>query len=189
MIFTRNGGNPAHLVQLTGEDLLKSHKQIVLELIFESQGFKFPADKIELGEIVAVDQRPEIPWDFNSTVRVVVKDEFFDQLNSPESALYYRRFDVAEHYGQPPPVIQPLSAPYSVFDYLPMINAGLSYPFAESDIINHVYERANKTLVLEAHPDSLIFSGQLRIHVDNSQLYLEDLMPVINVFQGFTAYS
>jgi hypothetical protein len=144
-------------------DYNKPAKELLLDLIFNSNGIRFGVDDISFGVAEKLDPRPDLDWDPNSFVPVEVV-ETVDTRYEGATGFMYRRvpFNEVPAVVDPPPVRIP-TYPFHTLDVLADINAYLGVQLEPSDVINDEYEDENTPFVVRLADGALCFTGEATI--------------------------
>lgn len=133
--------------------------QIMLDLIFISNGVRFDDDEVVVGTPQPLDQRPDLYWDPNTFVRVTVPDTV-DARYEGETGFMYRRMtlrDLPLEEGKLPLPVPPF--PFYTSDVLDDINAYYGTQVTIDDIEDQEYVDSTSGLPIVFKSSSLIWMG------------------------------
>lgn len=150
----------------------KSIIQLLTDLIFESEGIRYPESKIKYGDVQVLDSRPNVLNDPNTFVHFWTKSDFDDRFVQG-AGLMYRRRELASHFQNAGTIhIYTPQLTFKIHDVLDQINLYLTYPLTTADVLNTTVDASTvTTLELTANPLSYIWinsaSALLAIHAED----------------------
>lgn len=144
-------------------DYNKPAKELLLDLVYESNGIRFGVDDISFGPPEALDPRPDLDWDPNTFVPVEVV-ESVDVRYEGETGFMYRRAPINEVTPVVGALPVKISAyPYQTLDVLAQINAYLGLALTPDEVINDTYTDASMPLIVRVADTALCFIGEITI--------------------------
>lgn len=170
-------------------DAGKTTIQLLTDLIFESEGIRYPESKIKYGDVQVLDARPTVLDDPNTFLPFWTKSDFDDRFVQGAGILYRRR-ELSSHFVNVGTIhIYTPELTFKIHDVLEQINLYLSYPLTADDVMNSTIDASTATtLDLISNPLSYIWingaSAQLAIHAEDKL----DLLSQPNL-DGFNVYS
>ena len=179
------------MVVIDEHDVGKSREELLMDLIYETNGQRIPLDKIKFGIPREVDQRPDLDFDANTFIPVEIDSAYDDRFGNGIGGIMYRRHDLGAYTKDVDlTVVMPLFLPFTIQDILEQVNALLPYPIAPEEVINYEYktmEQVNFGVTLKARADAYIWFHGVHFKVDTTQL---EGAPLIQntVLNGFEAY-
>lgn len=179
------------MVVIDEHDIGKSREELLMDLIYETNGQRIPLDKIKFGKPYKVDQRPDLDNDANTFIPVEIDPAYDDRFGNGTGGIMYRRHDLGLYTKNADlTVVIPLFLPFTVHDILDQINALLPYPIDPLEIINYEYktiEQAEFGVTMQARKEAYIWFHGVHFKVDTSYLTQK---PLINnpTLIGFTAF-
>ena len=178
------------MVVIDNNDLGKPREQVLMDLIYESNGIRIPLDKIKFGSAREVDKRKDLDLDPNTYIAAKVSPNW-DNRYPPNGGFMYRRRSLPDHVnGVNFKLVTPLFLPFKVSDVLDQINAIVPYEFQLPEIVNHEYktlDEARDGLVLEARADAYLWFGKRNVKL-NLNAIGGSLLISNNVLDGFKEY-
>lgn len=139
-------------------DLNKPEKDILLDLIFFTNGIRFNDSEVEFGTPQALDAAPDNPGDPNTFIPISVPDTVDDRYEG-STGFMYRRLGLSE--------IQPVgtsitvaSFPVTTYQLLPALNAYYGTQWTEADLVNYTYLSALNPVTLTFQLGSLCYQGE-----------------------------
>lgn len=141
-------------------DYNKPAKELLLELIFYSNGILFNEKDITFGTPQVLDQRPEDLTDENTFVPFFVPDTVDNRYEGRTGFLYRRAAleDLPPVVGAPP--IQIPSYPCTTLDILTSINAHFDIQLTEDDVEDLEYADGTVPITVKFKESSLCWQGQ-----------------------------
>ena len=170
-------------------DAGKSIVQLLTDLIFESEGIRYPESKVKYGSVQVLDARPEVLDDPNTFLPFSTKSDFDDRYVQG-GGLLYRRRELASHFTNVGPIhIYTPHLTFKIHDVLDQINLNLSYPLTPDDVLNTTINAATATrLELISNPLSYIWinkaSTAMVIHTEEKI----NLLTQVDL-NGFTVFA
>lgn len=164
-------------------DLNKSATQIIIDLIWRSNGIWFEYDTLDFGVPVAIDSPP--PWAANTVVEIT--DNLMEsELFTGSTKIAYRRLPLSElvPYSTDPIVLPPL--PFQTTDLLAAINAAYQIQLQPSDVVNETYRNLAGPLTIAAAPTALCYIGSFTPNFTGPNLEAVVTNPTLD---GFTQYE
>lgn len=153
------------MVVIDEHDLGKTTIQLLTDLIYESEGFRIPEQKINYGKPQALDVRPDILTDANTFVPVRVQDDYDDRYPIG-SGLMYRRRELGDHFPDIMYHVYTTTASFRLYELLDQLNLQISYPLTSADVLDQALNLANSEVItLRANPDSYIWINNATIRV------------------------
>ena len=152
-------------------DLNKPAKDILLDLIFFTNGIRFNDTEVDFGPPQALDATPDTPGDPNTFIPIFVPDTV-DERYEGNTGFMYRRIGLSEIT----PVgtgIAVASFPVTTYQLLPALNAYYGTQWTQDDLVNYAYLAASNPVTLTFQPGSLCYQGEGLagpLQVDMSQL-------------------
>lgn len=139
-------------------DYNKPPKELLLDLIYFSNGIRFEPDEVDFGIPQFLDQRPDIDWDPNSYIPIEVPDKVDARYVGRTGFMYRRMYlrDIVPVQTGPIPVP---SYPTDTLTLLPVINAYYGTQITAEDIVNQQYETAASPLLIVFQETSLCWIG------------------------------
>ena len=153
-------------------DAGKSIIQLLTDLIFESEGIRYPESKVKYGDVQVLDARPEVLTDPNTFVPFWTNSDFDDRYVQG-AGLLYRRHELSSHFQNVGTIhIYTQHFTFKIHDVLDQINLYLSYPLTPADVLNTTVDATTATqLELTANPLSYIWingaSTPLVVHAED----------------------
>jgi len=144
-------------------DYDKPAVQILLDLIYLSNGIRFDEDELTFGTPQALDQRPDIDYDPNTFIMIHV-NPLADFRYAGSTGVMYRRATLLEI---PPVTMTPIPTPaypFTTYDLLPAINAHYAVQLTEDDVVNSTYTDEDAPLVVTMLPSSLCYQGSATLN-------------------------
>lgn len=143
-------------------DFNKPARQVLLDLIYASNGIVLQDTNIEFGTPVALGRTTG--WGLNTVLTVTADQIETDQFDG-STDLYYRRIALSDLpvYSQIPIAIP--AYPVQTTDLLPQINAKYQTQMTADDVVNTVYADGSQPVILQAAPGSLCFIGSTELLV------------------------
>lgn len=141
-------------------DYSKPAKELLLELIYQSNEIVLAELEVAFGVPELLDQRPDIDSDANSFIPASV-DPDWDNRYLPKNGFMYRRAhlsDIAIDPSTPPLAIDYL--PCQTSDLLDAINARYGTHLTLDDVENLTYTDANTPVVIKFKEDALCWAGE-----------------------------
>lgn len=155
-------------------DYDKPTKQLALEQIAVSTGYRIPSSKATLFKPRALDMFPGILSDENTAVNAKVADGYIPN-NKIEIVFVYRRENLDVLYVKRNTPIVPPKYPYTVLDVLSQINTLLGVQLTKDDVINDTFESITSPFTIRAKPTSLMWIGQKTVDLSvQGKRLLED---------------
>lgn len=153
------------MVTIDNDDLGKTRFQVLMDLIYESNGFRFPLDKITFKAPSELDKRKDLEFDPNTFIPARVNPRYDARFATPQSGIMYRRRSLPKHIeGINFKVITPMFLPFKISDVLDQINEIVPYEFQIEEIVDYEYktlDEARAGIRLQARPESVLwFAGK-----------------------------
>lgn len=163
----------------------KSTKELALEQIAISTGYRIPASKVIFNVPKALDIFPGIKTDENTYIDAKVQSGYVPTSDG-NAGFLYRREDLGVLDAVDDFVITPPDYPYTLLDILPQINAYLGTQLGKDDVVNSTHYDNAEGLILRASPQSLMWVGTktLSVGVTDKKFLLK-----INTVYGFRTYT
>lgn len=139
-------------------DLNKPAKDILLDLIFFTNGIRFNDDEVDFGTPQALDATPDNPGDPNTFVPVFVPDTVDDRYEG-NTGFMYRRLSLAEITPVGTAIVVP-SFPTTTYELLPALNAFYGTQWTTDDLVNYTYMAAVNPMTITFKPGSLVYQGE-----------------------------
>lgn len=139
-------------------DLNKPAKDILLDLIFYSNGIRFYDDEVNFGLPQALDPRPDLDWDPNTFIPIMVPDTVDDRYEG-KTGFMYRRLSLSDITPVGTAILVP-SFPITTYQLLDALNAYYGTQWAQADLVNYTYLAAVNPITLTFAADSLCYQGQ-----------------------------
>lgn len=182
------------MVIIDEKDLHKTKEEVLLDLIYEASGQRFPIDKIGFGNPHELKTRLDDELAPNTHIPVKVDMAFDRRYAIPEAGFLYRRREIHKHlkdidWSQ----VLVRKIPFTTADVLPQINDQLSYPIQPEEVDNLTYESIEQLLaygmIIQAAPDSLLWCSEGVGH--NAGLGHFDPNPIVTVIRvdGFKKWE
>lgn len=180
------------MVVIDEHDIGKSREELLMDLIYETNGQRVPLDKIKFGKPYKVDQRPDLEFDANTFIPVVIDSAYDDRFGVGIGGLMYRRHDLGQYTKNVDlTAVAPLFLPFTVHDILDQINALLPYPIDPLEVVNYEYktmEQVEFGVTMQARKEAYIWFHGVHFKVDTSLLEGRPLITNTSLI-GFTAFS
>lgn len=180
------------MVVIDEHDLGKTREELLMDLIYETNGNRIPLDKIKFGIAREVDQRPDLDFDANTFIPVEIDPAYDDRFGKGVAGLMYRRHNLGLYTKDVDlTVVAPLFLPFTIHDILEQINTLLPYPVAPEEVINYEYktmEQVDFGVTLKARKDAYIWFHGVHFKVDTSILTGRPLIEN-TVLNGFVPYA
>ena len=124
-------------VLINEQDITKSKKEILLDLLYESQGFRFPYHWLIQGIPQVLDAVPTNLWDPNTFLPIELKPGYRDDLVGDLGVLYRRR-SIKEHLAQLGlTMLRFTDFPTTIHAVVQeLINPHLNYPLSLEDFVD-----------------------------------------------------
>jgi hypothetical protein len=135
--------------------------QILLDLIWRSNGLWLQQDYMEFGTPVAIGNAASCGPD---TLITVTADQIEDNRFEGSQQILYRRLPLDEVL-LPAVSLTVAALPFNLVDLLPAINQAYQLQLTAADIVNTQYADLTQPVVLAAAPESLCYSGQVQLTV------------------------
>jgi hypothetical protein len=164
-------------------DLNKSATQILIDLIWRSNGISFEYDTLDFGVPKAIDNPP--PWAANTVIELTDNLMETDAITG-STKIAYRRLPLGELVPVSETPIQLPAFPFQTTDLLALINAAYAIQLQPTDVVNETFENLSGPFTVAASVTALCFIGSfepavtappLNTAVSNTEL------------DGFTAYE
>lgn len=157
------------MVVIDHNDLHKTKKEILMDLIYESTGQRFPLDKIVFGTPRELKNRPGDKLAPNTHIPINVDVGYDRRYALPESGFMYRRREIAEHLKDIDwNMVLVQSFPMRVGDLIEQINEQLEYPIKECEIDDLTYDSLEQLqlygFIVQSADDSLLWCGENTAH-------------------------
>lgn len=180
------------MVIIDEHDVGKSREQLLMDLIYETNGARIPLDKIRFGKPREVDPRIDLDDDPNTFIPAVINPEYDNRFPPSEGGFMYRRRSLALYVEDKDfSAITPLYLPFKISDLLEEINSVLPYGFQIEELVDHEYttvEQVEKGIVIEARKDAYIWFSKVKAFINTSKISGGPL--ISNVWlNGFNAYE
>lgn len=138
-------------------DLNKPAKDILLDLIFFSNGIRFNDSEVGFGAAQALDATPDNPGDPNTFIPIFVPDTV-DERYEGNTGFMYRRIGIDEITPVGTDISVP-SFPTTTYELLPILNAYYGTQWTQDDLVNYTYLAAVNPLTITFQPGSLCYYG------------------------------
>ncbi|BDD79591.1 hypothetical protein [Burkholderia phage FLC9] len=163
-------------------DLNKPATQIIIDLIWRSNGISFEYDTLDFGVPKAIDNPP--PWAANTVVEIT--DNLMESdLYSGSTKIAYRRLPLSELVPYSTDPIPLPAFPFQTTDVLAAINAAYQIQLQPSDVVNETYQSLEGPFTVVAADTALCYIGSL---TPNILVGLDEVVPQPNL-GGFTPYE
>jgi hypothetical protein len=129
-------------------DLNKPAKDILLDLIFFTNGIRFNDDEVDFGIPQALDATPDNPGDPNTFIPIFVPDTVDDRYEG-NTGFIYRRLSLAEIMPVGTAIVVS-SFPTTTYDLLPALNAFYGTQWTTADLVNIPYADAASVMIIFA---------------------------------------
>jgi len=152
-------------------DLNQPSKDILLDLIFFSNGIRFSDEEVDFGTPQALDATPDNPGDPNTFIPIFVPDTV-DERYTGNTGFMYRRISLAEITPKGTEIAVP-SFPTTTYQLLPILNAYYGTQWTQDDVENYTYLAAVNPMTITFKAGSLCYQGEGiagPVGVDLSQL-------------------
>lgn len=139
-------------------DLNKPATQIIIDLIWRSNGISFEYDTLDFGVPKAIDSPP--PWAANTVVEItdnLMESERF----TGSTKIAYRRLPLSELVPCSTDPIALPAFPFQTTDLLTAINAAYRIQLQPSDVVNVTYQDLASPFVVVAADVALCYIGTL----------------------------
>lgn len=180
------------MVVIDENDNGKSREALLMDLIYESNGYRIPLDKIKFGKPREVDQRKDLDDDPNTFIPVQVNPQYDDRFSFDSSGVMYRRRSIVKHVeGIDFFVITPLFLPFKISDLLEQINELVPYEFQKEEIIDHEYktlEEVEAGISLDAQKNAYLWFSGVKFNVNTTSISGAPLISNKNL-DGFKVYQ
>lgn len=179
------------MVIIDEHDIGKTREELLMDLIYETNGQRIPLDKIKFGIPREVDQRPDLDNDPNTFIPVTIDSSYDDRFGVGVGGLMYRRHDLSLYMKDVDlTVITPLSLPFTIQDILEQVNDQLPYPIDPLEVINYEYktiEQAEFGVTLKARDGAYIWFHGVHFQVNTGLLDGSPLISNTNL-DGFKPF-
>ncbi len=178
------------MVVIDIRDVGKDDKEILTDLIYETNKTRIPLTKIQYGIPEALDTRPDISTDHNTIIPVEVAPEY--SILYEGGGLLYRRIHIADYLSQQnigSLEFHTLTFPVPLSAILPQINTQLEYPIDIKDVISYQIDQSGvQPIKLQMNPKSLIWIGEASIEAN---VVNDGLMPMYTAvaIRGFDMFG
>lgn len=174
------------------KDIGKSRIDLLIDLVYESTGTRFPQDKIRFGKPSELDQRPELYYDPNTYLPVNINIEFDRRFSTPVSGIMYRRLSLHEYLSKVDfESIKPEFFPFRISDLLDQINEQIPYALNMEDLVEYEYTSPDQWaggIHITPHPESYVWQGPtVMVAVNTSAIGGGNLLDK-HVLDGFNIY-
>lgn len=178
------------MVIINEHDVTKTKKQILLDLLFESERVRFPETVLIPGTPKELDAVPGNLLDANTFLPVKFAPGYRDDLQG-DLGLMYRRRSIAEHLKQYNfPTLSFSQYPTTTHQIVTdLINPHLNYPLSLEDFVDETIEGEGVTeITIKARSDSYLWCGKAQVKFEPPS---EDFFVLARVteLEGFTAYA
>lgn len=160
-------------------DYNKPAKDILLDLIFFSNGIRFRSDIVSFGLPQVLDQRPDIDSDANTFIPLSVNPDYDDRYEG-NSGLLYRRGTLEDVVPREEGLVTTPDYPFTTIDLLPAINAHYGTQIESTDIIDQTYVSAADPLNVVFDPHALVWQGTSVVNLQ---------MMAVTSLNGFFEYA
>ena len=146
-------------VLINEEDIPKTKKEILLDLLYEAQGFRFSYHWLIQGIPRVLDAVPANPWDPNTFLPIELKPGYRDDWAGDLGVLYRRR-SIKAHLAQYNIAnLRFTKFPTTIHQVVEdLINPHLNYPLNTEDFVDgEITDPEVNNLVIQAREDSLIW--------------------------------
>jgi hypothetical protein len=164
-------------------DLNKTATQIIIDLIWRSNGIWFEYDTLDFGVPKAIDSPP--PWAANTVVEItdnLMESERF----TGSTKIAYRRLPLSELVPVSTDPIQLPDFPFQTTDLLAAINAAYRIQLQPTDIVNETYQSLDAPFTVAAASTALCYIGSLAPRTIPAPLVEAVQHPDLD---GFTPYE
>jgi hypothetical protein len=164
-------------------DLNKPATQIIIDLIWRSNGISFEYDTLDFGVPKAIDNPP--PWAANTVVEIT--DNLMEsELYTGSTKIAYRRLPLSELVPtSTDPIVLP-TLPFQTTDLLAAINAAYQIQLQPSDVVNVTYQSLSGPITIAAADTALCYIGSLAPNFVGPEL---DVVLTNPDLSGFTPYE
>lgn len=143
----------------------RPEKEILCDLIYISNQYKLTPSVVEFGEVMELDQRPDIEDDPNSYIEAEVNPSFDFRMKPGETGFLYHRLPLSGLRTVEDTVIIPPALPFTTYDILDQINRQLGIELTEDDLVDVQYTSLDGDFVITAKPGSKVWIGSKTINV------------------------
>ena len=179
------------MVVIDYEDIGKDKLELLLDLLYESTGTRFPLSKIKFGVPRVMDTTPDNKYDANTFVGVEVSADYSTEFGK-DAGIAYRRFDIVDYLATLPSQVltfHTTELPVKLCDILPQINTYLEFPLDCEDVLDYeITQEGEQTIVITMDPKSYIWFGFIKIRVN---IIKDGLVPLYStvMMRGFDIYG
>jgi hypothetical protein len=138
-------------------DLNKAAKDILLDLIFFSNGIRFNEAEVEFGSPQALDATADTPGDPNTFIPISVPDTA--KRYQGDTGFMYRRVGLDEITPVGTGINVPVF-PITTYELLPSLNAYYGTQWTQADLVNYTYLALVNPLTITFQPGSLCYHGE-----------------------------
>jgi hypothetical protein len=139
-------------------DLNKPAKDILLDLIFFTNGIRFNDDEVNFGPPQALDATPDNPGDPNTFIPIFVPDTV-DERYEGNTGFMYRRIGLDEITPVGTAIVVP-SFPVTTYQLLPVLNAYYGTQWTQDDLVNYTYLAAVNPMTITFQSGSMCYQGE-----------------------------
>lgn len=182
------------MVVIDHNDLHKSRKEILMDLIYESTGQRFPLDKILFGNPREVRTRPGDELAPNTHIPINVDVGYDRRYALPESGFMYRRREIAEHLKDVNwQEILVQDFPVKLSDVLEQINMQLEYPIKACELDDLTYDNIEQMqtygLIVQAAQKSVLWCNKASGDANTYNVNVALRMVKITRLPGFAKFA
>jgi hypothetical protein len=139
-------------------DLNQPAKDILLDLIYFSNGIRFYDEEVEFGIPQALDPRPDLDSDPNTFIPIDVP-QTVDSRYEGNTGFMYRRLGLADITPVGTAILVP-SFPVTTYQLLGALNAYYGTQWTQDDLVNYAYLSESNPMTIQFQPGSLCYQGE-----------------------------
>lgn len=155
------------MVVIDEHDIGKTEAQLLMDLIYESAGFRVPEHAIKYGKPEVLDARPEVMTDPNTYIPITVDSSHDKTLSGLNRGVMYRRRDILKHVCTLDLDLEfttwPTTLGQVIIDHL---NPQLDYPLRMTDFEDYeITDENTDRIIIKAAEHSLFWTGSATLNI------------------------